>query len=520
MKRKLNILQIYDYMRLGGAETHIITLSNALKKMGHNVWIIAPSGPATRWIDKHFLNHIDVPLDKMDNQLESIIMISKIIKQNEIDIIHTHPFNSQLVSSLCGYLTNIPVVTTVHGAYKTLVTENCVHDLVDKIICVSDETRDYYEDIGVMESELVVIPNAVSVEILNDTHYFFYNNIVRISYISRLDDDKIPSIKLFIESISMLSRIFDIRVDIIGDGGEFAHILDLVNSVNRTLNKEVIRMIGGTTETSNYIKDSDIVIGVGRVILEAISLFRFAICLGNKNYVGVVTKDKLMRISKVNFTDRNSSLEFNPQLLTKDISFLVNSIDKALSDLKETQKVILNQFSDSLIALKHEACYYEVLENYIPRNCLSKHWDIHDYLSNPLKLLLPNENNDKYHFELAKETKILIEPRFDDDNDIWKVAISKMLSTYSNFDPITIIIRISNEYMHLFNQIINELEMLISNFDEQKIPDLLVDGVYHDLELSLKFYSSIDYLIPTSLNLDDQKIKFLLTGGQFITIDG
>jgi len=50
LKNKLNILYLYDYMKLGGAETHIITLSKAIKDLGHNVYIAAPNGPAVKWI--------------------------------------------------------------------------------------------------------------------------------------------------------------------------------------------------------------------------------------------------------------------------------------------------------------------------------------------------------------------------------------------------------------------------------------------------------------------------------------
>ena len=43
---KLKILQVYDFMKLGGAESHIITLSKELIDQGHTVHIASSDGPA------------------------------------------------------------------------------------------------------------------------------------------------------------------------------------------------------------------------------------------------------------------------------------------------------------------------------------------------------------------------------------------------------------------------------------------------------------------------------------------
>lgn len=330
MRKKLNILQVYDYMNLGGAETHIITLSKALKQLGHNVWIIGSNGPAVKWIKDYDLKFIDLPLNKLNTQIESISRLISIIKDNEIDIIHTHPFNSQIISCLCGYLTNTPVVTTVHGAYWTSILRPEIGNLIEKVICVSKETLDFCRKNGIPYEKSILISNAVCVKQVDFKHSFFENDKIKISYISRLDNDKIPSLISFLKSVPELQTRFDLEINIIGDGEKYKQIQEIVDKINTNVGSKVINMVGGTTETEYYIEKSDIVIGVGRVILEAIALGRFAICLGNKYYPGIVDNKLLLKISNVNFTDRNSKRIFNPADLIDDISSLVSNLDYEL----------------------------------------------------------------------------------------------------------------------------------------------------------------------------------------------
>lgn len=506
-------------MKLGGAETHIITLSKALERLGYNVWIIGPNGPAVKWIKDYDLKFINLPLNKLNTQIESIFKLTTIIEDKEIDIIHTHPFNSQIVSCLSGYITNTPVVTTVHGAYWTSILRPEVGNLTEKVICVSKETLYFYRENGIPYEKSSLIPNAVSIKRVDFEHRFFENNKIKILYISRLDNDKIPSLMSFLEAVPELHKRFDLEINIIGDGEKYKVIQEIVDKINTSLKLTVINMIGGTTETEYYIKKSDIVIGVGRVILEAIALGRFAICLGNNYYPGLVDKELLLKISEVNFTDRNSKRVFNPVNFIDDTSNLVMNLDYELDKLKETYEYVVSKFSDRVSAIKHEECYHDVINNYVPKENLGEHWDISKNISEELGTLLPNKYKKKYNFTDAKKVKILLMPNFLDENDEWIMVLNKLLKLYTKDDPVTIIIRISNEYSFYIESIIETLNLIFMKFDVENTPDVLLDMEYHDYKTEAIFLSSVDYFIKTNDSQNLLVLKHKLTGNKTLTIE-
>lgn len=70
---------------------------------------------------------------------ESINNVINIIKKYKIDIIHTHPYVSQIVGSYCSIATGIPVVTTLHSIYSIPILEKTYKDIIKNKICVSEE---------------------------------------------------------------------------------------------------------------------------------------------------------------------------------------------------------------------------------------------------------------------------------------------------------------------------------------------------------------------------------------------
>lgn len=111
--RKLKILNIYDFMELGGAESHIITLSKALKDEGHMVSIASSFGPAVENIINLGIQFYEFDLTNEDLYISNAEKVIQIIENEKIDIIHCHPFHSQIIASLIKMVKNIPIVSTI-----------------------------------------------------------------------------------------------------------------------------------------------------------------------------------------------------------------------------------------------------------------------------------------------------------------------------------------------------------------------------------------------------------------------
>lgn len=360
---KLNILQVYDFMKLGGAETHIITLSKALNNRGHNTIVLSSYGPAVEMLKKNLIKHIEMDIPNNNKLHENCQKLLKIIQEYKIDIIHVHPFQSQVVGAHLKKLTDIPLVTTIHGNYLTPSIGN-FKKRFDYHIFISKESYNFCLKNGNFKSRnYSIIPNCVEIKETFDK-FEIVNRKLKIKYISRLDLDKLKSVLFFIECIDALSSKIDIEVSIIGSGKSFSYVFDKVKTVNDKYKKRIIKLINGSTVIDEHIQKADVVVGVGRVILEALSHGKIPICVGNNNYVGIVDKEKFIHISNVNFTDRNISKKLDKNLFIDEILWILSNPQAIKEKLQKTYEFFFNNYNISKSALEHEKVYFDIIKKY------------------------------------------------------------------------------------------------------------------------------------------------------------
>jgi len=513
LKNKLNILYLYDYMKLGGAETHIITLSKAIKDLGHNVYIAAPNGPAVKWIKEENIIFLECSLDNWNEQFESLKRIVSSIEHYDIDIIHAHPFNSQIIGSLAAYVTRKPCVTTIHGEYETPALENFLKPLFSKYVCVGDNIKNLYIKYGIKAEDVQVIKNTVEIRELSQKADFFKNGIVNLCYISRLDDDKIKTLEFLLNALSELRKYLHIRLTIVGEGTHLERIKLLSETINAEFNDRVVSVVGGTTDVFKYIEKSDIVVGIGRVLLEALSAGKFAICIGDTYYTGPINTSNFMKLSEFNFTGRNMKNELRIDSLINDIREIYFDFDNKFKELVAVYNILKDSFSVNSSARKHINCYNEVIDSFTDNIFeFDSSYRVTSYpLSEELKLLFlgRNYNNKRllYHFVDSKQTKILICPDFKDKKDCWKICLENLFAKYDNNSDVTIVIRIGNEYIDCQESIIDEIGSYISLFNIEVLPDILLDIDYHDKEVESCFLASVDIFISTNDNQLNEIIK-------------
>ncbi|HBC93776.1 MAG TPA: hypothetical protein DCZ10_13010 [Pelotomaculum sp.] len=516
MNKKLNILQLYDYMKIGGAETHMLSLSRAMQESGHSVWVGASYGPAVNWVKEYGLGFIDLALNNVNSQINCLIDLIKIIRKKNIDIIHIHPGNSQIIGAIAGLVTEKPVVTTIHGNYKTPVLEESIKPLIDKIICVSEEVKKSQLEFGVKESSIKVIPNSVYIKSLPNKNDFFKDNVVQMVYISRLDKDKISSLMKLLVSIPVINEHYEVRLTIIGGGTQYTYIKDLAEIINTTLCKEIITLTGETTDTEEYIHKSDIVLGVGRVVLEGLASGKFTFCIGNHYYTGLITNKNLRTISKVNFTDRNTNKDFSVRSLLEDILHVFNNFAQAYNELVDTCNAVDKYFSIKKAAHEHLECYSEVIENFKCKTFSWHKWSSAYSLSKEMNSLLSsnavNVPRLEYILDSIKKVKILLSPDFESIDDHWRKALKRLVYTLNNTDPVSVVIRIENKFHNSLNNIVLEIDDYISGISNNNKPDIIVDLCEQYEKDRTAFLSKIDYFIPTNNNQVLMEIILKLQG--------
>jgi glycosyltransferase involved in cell wall biosynthesis len=153
----MRILQVSSAKNLGGGETHVLELSEALRARGHEVVIAGRSrGPLRPDIALPFLNSAD---------LFTIVKLRRILKRRPFDILHAHVARDYSVVTAAAWgIPQLKVVLTRHLLYP--VRAHALYRRVDGWIAITSQVLKTLEPLSPKMS--CVIPNWV------DTRKFVY----------------------------------------------------------------------------------------------------------------------------------------------------------------------------------------------------------------------------------------------------------------------------------------------------------------------------------------------------------
>ena len=178
-KSTKNILLVHSSNDLYGASKILITIIEILIKSGHSVHLILPEdGPLNKHkslinvnlsiinvgvFRKKYLNFFGL-LNRLIFIIKSTFQIKKIINKHDIDLVYTN--TSTIVSpALAAQLTKTPSIFHIHeipvgsNLYTKFLTK--IFNLFsEKIIAVSNSTRDFWIKKGVVHNKIMVINNG------------------------------------------------------------------------------------------------------------------------------------------------------------------------------------------------------------------------------------------------------------------------------------------------------------------------------------------------------------------------
>lgn len=172
--KTLKILHLISSTGLYGAERVLLELSKELKRQGHE--------PIVGVIKNLYNPHTEVADEAANIGLKTAIfpckrrfdlslvkVIRKYVKENNIDIIHSHGYKSNFYALLAGR--GIPKVTTNHNwlTHHWKLKIYCLLDafwirFFDRIVAVSDKIKADMIKYGVPEKKIEVIYNGVDID--------------------------------------------------------------------------------------------------------------------------------------------------------------------------------------------------------------------------------------------------------------------------------------------------------------------------------------------------------------------
>ena len=360
---------------IGGAETHVTELSKELKRRGHNVIVASNGGVYVDELESFGIKHYKVPLQNKQpkNIISSVSLLKKIIKEENIDIVHSH---ARIPSFLLGKIrksAKFPFVTTAHWVFTTKYGLKYITDWGQKTLAVSEDIKKYLMDnYHIPEKDITVTVNGIDTEkfckkVPNENlkkEFGIENDDKTIIYVSRMDSDRSLVAHQLISAIDSLYPIFDgLKCVIVGDGNDFDSVKNEAEEVNKKYGKDIITLAGSRTDISEIISLADLFVGVSRAALEAMASEKPVIIAGNEGYIGLFNEDKLQVSLNTNFCCRGE-IESQTQILTQDIANFFGMWDEEKEkSAKYGREVVLKYYSVTKMADDAEKVYKEAMED-------------------------------------------------------------------------------------------------------------------------------------------------------------
>ena len=349
-------------LNIGGAETHVVELAKELKRKGYNVIVTSNGGVYVKELEDAGIKHYSVPLQNKNpiNMLRATRLLKHIIKEEKIDIVHSH---ARIPSFILGKLhkkMKFPFVTTAHWVFKTSYGLKYITDWGEKVVAVSEDIKTYLMDnYHVPESDINVTINGIDTDKFSpDTdcsdikkEFGISDNDTVITYVSRLDESRSLVAKQLIEVIPDIAKeVENLKVIVVGDGDDFVNVKNMTEKVNSLVGRDVIVLTGARTDINKLIAPCSLFVGVSRAALEAMAADKPVIIAGNEGYIGLFDESKLEVGIDTNFCCRGCE-ESSSKLIKDDILrfFALKEDDrKKLSDYG--RELIKKQYSVTKMA--------------------------------------------------------------------------------------------------------------------------------------------------------------------------
>lgn len=332
----INLLVICTNLNIGGTESYLLTLWKALKVLKINIIVLCSGGFMAEIFRLRgimtFIHHGLKPYDKCNDYP----LIFKIIAKYNIKAILCETDDCIEISVKISKIAKLPAILQLHGLYYTKPIIKKFNKFFQYIICVSENIKKYYLDYFDKESinnKLKVIPNFINDDYKVNTKELFLHKKFQLAnaakilvYTSRLSYSKGILCENFLDIFFKIAKNNAmLYAVVIGDGEEYSAIVEQGRKLNSLLGKEQIFIIGAADDLFNYYSDAILVIGTGRVALEAMFCSTPVLAYGLGGCGGIVNKKNINRMIESNFYDHS----FNDEPIIKE------SMDKLWGSLSK-----------------------------------------------------------------------------------------------------------------------------------------------------------------------------------------
>jgi len=284
----MNILMALSQLEVTGAEVYATTIGNRLIEKGHGVFFVSDTltKPVNGPLFKLRFNKRSIP-----RRFWHVAYLIWLIKKHNIQLVHAHSRASSWSCYVACKLTGTPMISTVHGRQPVHASRKAFHALGYAAVAVCEDIKQQLIDaLGVPAEQIRVIRNGI------ETDRFVpcpppANPKPVISIVGRLTGPKGELCHRLLDEVLDLDRY---RVQVVS-GSQVTPRFERF--------KDKAEFIGYVEDMPSLLAGSDLVIGAGRVAMEALLCGRPTLAIGEAKAIGVVTPDNVEAALASNFGD-------------------------------------------------------------------------------------------------------------------------------------------------------------------------------------------------------------------------
>ncbi len=316
----MNILQVLSQFEVTGAETFAATLADTQIVNGHNVYIISDN-----FYTKTNAKVILYPIGKRDlkQRYNNVSFLKNFIKENKIDVVHAHSRAASWVSYFATRKGSVPLVSSIHGRQHLHFSSKIYSIYGEKRVAVCKSIYSHLNrELKYPLDTLALVHNGIDL-----TKWKFEKHTPPkrekkiVSFVGRLSGFKGDTLLIIIEKIfpEILRRYKNVEFHIIGGMNEKSNIIPAIEETNKKIGSEFIIAKGFSNNVEMIYRNSDLIVGSGRVAMEALACGAPVVSIGESNVVGVISEATKEIALVTNFGDLDARHPIDVELSVKSI---------------------------------------------------------------------------------------------------------------------------------------------------------------------------------------------------------
>lgn len=324
----MRILHVLSAEFFAGSVAYAVQLAEAHRAQGHAVWLLSDSDQLPTGATQ-----LKVPIAnrRYGQRLRNAWRIRQLVQQEQIDVVHCHSRAASWVSYLALRGLKVALVSTVHGR-QHLHTSTSLFDVYgDKVIAICENLRAHLStEVKMTVAKIVAIPNGVAfgaslneeLRVNNEEsgaheHPSFltpdssWSQPQRLAVIGRFNGGKGERVADLLEQVfpALLAEFPALELAFVG--GEWESLPARGQRAFAALRAKygaALNVVGFTRDMAGWLARTTLVIGAGRVAIEALGAGRPVLALGEASYEGLVADETFAAAAASNFGDISARL--------------------------------------------------------------------------------------------------------------------------------------------------------------------------------------------------------------------